>query len=303
MFETLLVPLDGSLFGEQALATAALIAERTGATLELLRVHAPSELRELTGANWNDVLRHEARIYLLHAAEHMEHRLGVPIPTTLLEGDAAESLCDHFARHGTALVVMATHGRTGVSRAWLGSVADGVVRRSSLPVLLVRVDETRAGLTQARAKDAPYRRILVPLDGSNLSEAIVKHAMELGRVMGAHLHLLTVVEPLYSVAFGAPVPVAVPIDEGEARARARHYIQDLVDALRPQYAPYEITGELRENELAAPAILERAKFMNADVIALATHGRGVSRLVVGSVADKVLRGSVADVLTIRPMHD
>jgi nucleotide-binding universal stress UspA family protein len=302
MFETILVPLDGSLFGEQALGPARMIAEHTGASVELVRVHVPHPSRELAGPAVEDELRREARLYLAHAALELEHVLHDAVPTTVLEGPVAESLCEHAARHASALMVMATHGRTGVSRAWLGSVADSVIRGSPIPVLLVRVREKGFVLVRPR-EPSPYQRILVPLDGSRFSEEILKHAMELGRVSGAHIHLLTVVEPIVIPEYGFPMPVATPLETAEIRERAQHYIEDLVARLGPLYLPNKITGEMRDGEPAARAILDRAKYMSADLIAFATHARGVSRFFVGSVADKVLRGTTSDVLTIRPMRD
>lgn len=303
MFETILVPLDGSLFGEQALRAARMIAEHTGASVELVRVHVAHPSRELISPDAEDPLRREARLYLAHSALELERILHDAVPTTLLDGHVAESLSEHAARHAGALMVMATHGRTGVSRAWLGSVADNVVRRSPVPVLLVRVREKDHSVVHPSGPTEPYKRILVPLDGSRFSEEILAHALELGRATGAHIHLLTVIEPIVIPEYGFPMPVATPLETAEVRERAQLYMKDLVARLEPAYLPNKITGEMRDGEPAAHAILERAKYMNADLIAFATHARGVSRFFVGSVADKLLRGTTADVLTIRPMRD
>ena len=303
MFETLLVPLDGSPFSEQALGPAEFIAECTGASLELIRVHVPQLAGETQERSWDDVLRQGARRYLDDAAKRVERLLHTSSPTTLLEGDVAERLCEHAAHHANALMVMATHGRTGLSRAWLGSVADGVVRRSPTPVLLVRVREKHHTVTRPRGSETLYERILVPLDGSPFSEQILEHVLDLGRAVGAHIHLLTAVEPLVTAESGFDVPVSIITEAPERYQQARRYIDDLVRRLEPQYVPNRITGEVRDRMAPAVAILDRARYMNADLIAFATHGRGLSRLLIGSVADKVLRGTDADVLTIRPMRD
>jgi nucleotide-binding universal stress UspA family protein len=303
MFETLLVPLDGSAFGEQALEPAEAIAERTGASIELLQVHVPNPYDMEDHGRWENFLRHEERLYLDRIADEVEARLQRPVSRTLLTGEVSEAICEHGARHSDALIVIATHGRTGLSRTWLGSVADGVVRRSTLPVLLVRAQETAKGIERARGDHALYHRILVPLDGSEFSEEILEHALTLGRISGAHIHIVSVLESAAAVDFSVPVPVPMPPMDPELAERARRYVDEVVQRLQPRYAPYRITGEFQQGERAATAVLHRTRTMGADLVALATHGRGASRFFVGSVADKVLRGSSADVLAIRPMRD
>jgi nucleotide-binding universal stress UspA family protein len=105
-----------------------------------------------------------------------------PIEITLLDGPVAEAIAAYAETHRVDLVVMTTHGRGLLSRAWLGSVADRLVRQLPMPMLLVRPHETDpADITNPPS----INHVLIPLDGSELSECIVPHALALGRLMGA----------------------------------------------------------------------------------------------------------------------
>jgi nucleotide-binding universal stress UspA family protein len=154
MYRTVLVPLDGSAFAEHALPLALSIARRAGATLRLVRVHVPLA----TAYGGNELATDLDPDTTVKAAEHayledVSARLGkvcsILQATALLDGRIADALCEQALSCDAALLVMATHGRGPLSRFWLGSVADELVRRVSRPLLLVRPDETAPDLAQA----------------------------------------------------------------------------------------------------------------------------------------------------------
>ncbi len=305
MYRTLIVPLDGSKFGEYALETAAGIAAGSAAKLDLLRVHRAFHLDgNGDGARWDEITTREEEEYLAHAAADARERWKLEVSTHLLHGPVADCICEHAQDAPAPLIIMSTHGRTGFSRAWLGSVADAVVRHSTAPVLLIRcMDE--AGPPAAVRR---FHEIIIALDGSGFAEQVVPHACSLAHASSAKLLLLRIVEPLTSAAPEFPVPY-VPASEalGDTTrvllTRAEDYVTALAQRLRKDNPTLDVRGEVCLSESPANTIIDTAYREHAEVVALATHGRGVSRLVIGSVADKVLRGGPGAVLALRPTHD
>src|SRR5262249_62418742 len=151
MYRSILVPLDGSEFGEHALPLALGIARRAGAGLHLAHVHwRPAPLFTEPRANVENTLdpgaRRRARAYLDEVVKQLAAVSAVPVTAAVLEGGIVESLVGHAAATGADLVVMATHGRGLLSRFWLGSAADGRLRQSPAPPLLGRPQEGPPGL-------------------------------------------------------------------------------------------------------------------------------------------------------------
>jgi nucleotide-binding universal stress UspA family protein len=308
MYHSILVPLDGSTFSEHALPVAARIARLAGAPLQLVRVipndHAEDVVFGLTGRYpWQ-----EGREYLHRVADLLERRAGLWPSFRLLGGSAVDTLCEHATDQGADLVVMTTHGRGPLSRFWLGSVADELVHRLPMPLLLVR--------PHGDAPDwagAPLKNMLIALDGSALAEAVLGSAVELGRLTGASFTLVGAVPPRLVSAFDLPdyppPPVAAfdlpadGVDEGalkRVQGKMQTYLEGVAAPLRERGLAVR-TRVVAEGRPAA-AILAEAEARHCDLIALATHGRrGLSRLFLGSVADKVVRGATAPVLLFRPM--
>jgi nucleotide-binding universal stress UspA family protein len=191
-----------------------------------------------------------------------------------------DALHEHAEAVGCDLVVMTTHGRSLLSRAWLGSVTDSFVRRASMPVLLVRPGEGEP----ARAVEPVFRHMLIPLDGSALAEQILPFAAALGIPTETTYTLLQVVAPV--VLGYAPYAHTVGLDErvlDEMRAEARAYLEEIAGRLRAQGAQVRTAVVVGEPALA---ILDYAGEHGADLVALSTHGRGgLARLLLGSVAD------------------
>lgn len=305
---TILVPLDGSPFAESALPVALGLARLAGARMRLARVHTYVPPAAAEGAfafdqTADNLLRCSAREYLQQLADRLRPTVGVELDPRLLEGAAAAEALERAAADAD-LVVMTTHGRGPFARAWLGSVADQLVRRTRIPLLLLR----SAGEREP-AKAGAYRRLLVALDGSPLAEQALEKAVELGRLGGAAYLLLRVVEPpirggLDPSAFAGTGGQAL-LDQLQAmhereRKEAERYLDFIVNRLRASGLQAE--AQVVVSESPAECILDHAKKANADIIALATHGRGgLPRLFLGSVADKVIRGAAVPVLVLRPV--
>jgi nucleotide-binding universal stress UspA family protein len=215
----------------------------------------------------------------------------------LLSGSTVPALCADAASCGADLVVMTTHGRGPLSRFWLGSVADGLVRQLSVPLLLVRPKEGPVDLDA----EVRLRRFLIPLDGSAHAEAILEPALALGEASGAAYTLLRVVGPVpvvgYDVFGYAPAGTDVALAE-QLRQQAAAYLDRVAGRLCER--GLEVRNHVVVNPSTAGAILTAADPRLADLVALETHGRGgPARLLLGSVADKVVRGAAAAVLVHR----
>lgn len=303
MARTIMVPLDGSTFAEHALPIALGIARECGGRVHLVEAHEPPPVPSSPDilvpydGEWDTAMRNGERSYLDSVSNRIEERAGVTVRTELLEGLPAAALAAYAREMEIDLIVMTTHGRGGLSRMWLGSVADGVVRRSGVPVLLLRPTEADVDY-EARLRP---KHILVPLDGSDLSHGILESATWLGSLTDARYTLLRVTVPI--PVLRAPGPLS---DDGFAsklledqEQHAHSYLEGVAAGLRSRGLDVEtaIVGK------AAPAtaILEFAASHAVDLVAIATHGRGGwTRLALGSVADKVLRGSVMPVMLYRP---
>ena len=302
MFRTILVPLDGSAFGEHALPLACEIAHRTGAKLLLTHVHLPVTVLASEVAAYSVELdieqRNSERAHLLNLAKSLRDQAGISVHTELLEAPIAPTIHDYAIDHRVDLIVMTTHGRGPLSRVWLGSVADRLVRTMTIPIILIRPHDG----DHAPAQVPTFKHILIPLDGSALAEQIFEPALNLGRLVEAHYTLLQVVEPplpSYHQTFTGDGAMVEQLQQLQASAHS--YLDRISERLSAEM--HQVTTAVVIGQ-PAPAILEYAQAHAVDLIALKTHGRGgFMRLMLGSVADKVARGANTPVLLHHPHTD
>lgn len=292
MCRSILVPLDGSAFSEHALPLALALVRRSGAQLHLAHVLQPRGGKADAVGQATALSR---ATYLERVAQQLA-RVAKRAPlTSVLNGPVAETLLEHARSVRCDLLVLTTHGRGALSRLWLGSIADDMVRRSPTPVILVRPHD---GVSDSVMTERSFRRMLIPLDGSPLAEAIIAHCVQIGQIMDAQYSLLRVVDPS---ALGLPHGEPISIDSAAIqplRDRAQAYLDRQVEELRVQGLSADATVVVGE---PSAAILGHARMHSMDIIAMATHGRGgFSRLLLGSVADKVLRGSSIPLLLYSP---
>jgi len=289
MFTRLLVPTDFSPPSDAALAYARTLAGALGAQLHVLRLtenvflHAVVSDRQTIEAaalrSLNDRLSEDDR-----------RKLQVTFVVEQSD-DPADDIARYAHTQNITLIVMGTHGRTGVSHLITGSVAEKVVRTAPCPVLTVR--EAPAVSKQAKIG---MTRILVPTDFSAPSDAAVVYAQNLAAGFGASLHLLHVLDdPLTSGAFGSEFYVADPQDARMAR------LEDAKTRLAHRVSP---GGTPATTEVifgrAAQTITDYAANGDYDLIVMGTHGRtGVSHLLMGSVAESVVRTAPCPVMTVR----
>lgn len=294
---TVLVPLDGSRFGEFAVPAAMSVARELQAQIELISVFEEESVlagSEPTAQQFKEWLYG----YLEEIGARITELSGVPTSRTIIDGSPADRLTEYAQRKRVDLIAMSTHGRGPVSRAWMGSVADRVIRHVDVPVILIRAGEESA---VDLAQEAEFKRILVALDGSSRAEKSLELASRIAKVTGATLILLQAVEP--PVPFSSPyLPHAMQDTQAaleEGRNASVKYLDEVKDRLERQGVDVETETLLGVHP--APAILRYAEEHAVDLIAVATHGRGgLPRLVLGSVADKVLRAASVPILVVRP---
>ncbi len=300
MFRSLYVPLDGSPFAEQALPLAAEIARRSGALLQLALVHHPVpalatalEVPEIE-AQLDQESRAREQVYLDGIVERVRATANVPVTAALLDGPVADSLQTHIEQSGADLVIMTTHGRGPVSRFWLGSVADQLMRRLHLPILLLRSGP-------GCHTPSVLKQILVTLDGSAFAERALDSALMLGRPFEAAYTLFMAIEVPLPIADPSGLMV-IPVDpeaEKKVAAAARGYLDKQVARLRG--LGVQATALAVEGRPAVEAIIAQTDRGGCDLVVIASHGAGgMERLVVGSVADKVIRASTHPTLVVRP---
>lgn len=302
MLQSLLVPLDGSEFSERTLPLAQDLAKATGASLHLAHVHVPhppdhflsNTQFQYEGVDMEEYeahQRHQEKAYLDAVVARLG--CGVPVDASLLEGHVAEELhrCADAVR--ADLILITTHGHTGVSRMWLGSVADALVRTCHLPLLVVHPSFGQ----HLPPEVLRFGHIMVPLDGSALSASILPTAADVAKAWAARLTLVHVVSS--SAVLGTRIFPLIPDDVGPAVEKAGEYLEGQAEGLRAQ--GLTVHTHVEEHEAPGRALAAIADKLDADLIALATHGYGgLKRALLGSVADKVLRSSPLPLLVQRP---
>ena len=297
-----MVPLDGSPFGEQALPLALTIARPMGAHLHVVRVRASLPLS----------VDEDSEAYVRTTAAEIESQLPAKVTPWVLTDElgalqypppapdtVAKTLATHAREHAD-LIVMSTHGRGGVKRAWLGSVADALLRIAPRPVLLVRPADVTFSL--AADADRGITHILIPLDGSETAERAIPVARELGEPLGARVTLLRVTSPLALQLSSDPAdgyPLGDPTSMG--RRAAVHYLNGVAAPLRR--AGLDVDVRVVEQLSPAPAIVDFAKTHAVDLVVLTTTGGGsIRRVLLGSVADHVIRKGETPVLVCNTRH-
>jgi nucleotide-binding universal stress UspA family protein len=299
MYRSILLPLDGSSFAEEALPLASHLASVGGAHLTLAHVIRPAPDVDFKLPDEDLAWRTRVRAAASEALGEQTMKLkraGIDTTAEVREGPVVEALMGVADEVKADLIVLTTHGSGGFRRWWLGSVADAVLRQGKAPVLLVRPWDD----TETRLSERPrFGTVLVPLDGSPASETVLKHAQWFRDHLGAHLVLARVVPSPLEVGslYGVPTVRLERDSHRRHREEAEAYLREVADSLG------EGSQETRvvEASSAAEGVLEAARIHGADLIALATHSRAaLGRMILGSVADKVLRGAAVPVLAVHP---
>jgi nucleotide-binding universal stress UspA family protein len=300
MFDRILVPLDGSELAELALQPALQLARASEGRIILLRCIIPVYMAMPVVAyeyEWawpeyaREQIREDMRDYLHTIQKKIEHP-DIDVETLMAEGDAASMIVDSAETIHADLIVMSTHGHSGMKRWMLGSVAERVLHSAACPVLMMRSDK-------------PISRMLIPLDGSPLAERALEPALSAAAALQAHISLLRVVESL--IPSKPDVEYEWSIHKGDREqwlqqeeTRAETYLAQI--ARRFSYHGVE-SHQTVLNGGAEEKILAFARLHNIDLIAMSTHGHtGLRRWLYGSVTAKVMHDFEGHMFIVRPPH-
>jgi nucleotide-binding universal stress UspA family protein len=288
----ILVPVDFSDPSRQALRSALALARRFDSRVALLHVTRRNRPDSHPAAGLAGISFDTRRAGRARLTEFAECELKGDVEPTRLVSDGVPF--DEIAKAAKAweadLIVLATHGYTGLKHVLLGSTAERVVRHAPCPVLVVRSPAQR-GVKAALSPDR-VRSILVPVDFSKPSIAAVPHALALARKYEAQLTLLHVLESAH-----ADMLIDTSESQRAARLAAHERLAKLADATKKSWPR---TGRELRTGHPVDAITAMAKRTNADLIVLGTHGRtGLKHAFIGSVAERVVRHAPCLVLVVR----
>ena len=289
MFSKILVPLDGSSLAEQALPLARQFAEDRGAHLVFLRVvpyFTVLAADPLLYEEMNRLGEDEATAYL----RRVRNGLADPQSADLVceVGSAADSILQYAQNNDVDLILMSSHGRSGLNRWVYGSVAERIMSHAPCPTLIVKADHSTChGIPE---------RMLVTLDGSELAEKALPAALELA-ALGPELHLLRVTTSGH-IRFETDAMAEVFTDiESDEVAQAQAYLQDQAGKLDIPDA--KLAVEVTKSSIAE-AIIAYAAREDIGLIVMSSHGRtGLQRWIYGSVAEKVLHTARCATMIVR----
>ncbi len=294
MYRKLLVPLDGSAFSERALPMAMSIARSLESQVVLTRVVSVPTFpgADATEAQVEAVA--DAKAYLSDLAARLSEQ-GPEVEVAVPYDDPAEGILLEIGLRGADLVVMCTHGRSGLGRWIYGSVAEQVLKRSPVPVVLV----PPTGEVMTLRPEPAYMSFLVPLDGSAFAEAALPHAAGLARVFDATILLLSAVEPPAAYTF-AEVSFVPAVSE-RLYQEAEFYLAEVAQRLRETGLRVQTVAE---EGWPSDVIARRSDALKPGLTVMATHGRtGVARLLMGSVALQIVRRSALPLMLVRPAQE
>ena len=298
MFTKILVPLDGSELAERALVPAFALAQQSEGGVLLMRVAVPQFAATTTTPIYGDYgltppvqtaeeAQTESENYLKQVRTEQAPR-GLAVWLEVLQGNVAEAIVDRAAAVDVDLIAISSHGYSGLRRWMLGSVAEKVLYQAPCPVLVIR-------------SPCPIRRILIPLDGSPLSEQALPPALDMAASLGAEVTLVRAVHTLASDDIARLDDVEKGLGQRvveDLRLEAEQYLAEAAEKYgRPELG---LTTAVVD-EPAATSILDYADARAIDLIAMSTHGRtGLQRWIYGSVTEKVLHGAQYSMLIARP---
>lgn len=293
LYDTVVIPLDGSPLAELVFNQLPWIASPAKTELHLVGVletwRYAMAARDLVMADLISILRNDQQNYLAQQSLALQQQ-GYCVHIHQCEGDAAQTIVKVAAEVDAQLLAMTTHGRSGVRRWTLGSVAERVLHATDLPVLLVR-GETIASHA--------LKRVLIPLDGSALAEEALESAAAVAKSSGASILLLQVIQTLdptnQRMLFQTKAEAESALHQW--LTESENYLETVGQRLHQQGIAYEVRVRTGDPDRIIAATTVDA---GIDLVIMATHGRtGVSRWVYGSVANKVLRGITCPLLLVR----
>lgn len=292
MYERILVPLDGSKLAELALPCAEELAGVFNSEVVLIGICEPEE----------SPYSHMCQLYIEKIAEVVGNRIKkvssmVIVRPVALDGRPAEGIIDYTEKNNVSLIIMASHGRSGIMSWTLGSVANKVLQRTGTPILLIRA---KASHLEAGAQGL-FNRILVPLDGSDVGEVVLPHVRQLTEKLESEVVLLQVVAPGQHVhTIGGLDYVRFAEQQIESmKAEAKEYLQKVSKRLAGTKGM--VRSEVRVGD-TAHEIIKFADEANIRLVTISSHGRsGIRQWISGSVTHKILHAGNTPLLLVKAL--
>lgn len=287
MYDEILFPTDGSDEAASVFEHVLEIADAHDSTIHILNV---ADTTQVSVARIQgeviDVLEQEGEEIIQEAAERAEER-GITTVAEVIQGKPFRTIIEYANSHGVDIVVLPTHGRSGLERFLLGSTTERVIRRTEVPVLSIRPDADSA-------IEYPFKNILVPTDGSDCANQALALSVDVAKAEGATLHLLSVIA---IASLGVDVRSEIHTDTLEERA------SDLIDEARAfaeNAGVDSVSGSIEFGPSVNKVISSYVEDHNVDLIVTGTHGRsGFDRYIMGSVTEDLIRTAPVPVLTVR----
>lgn len=294
MIEKILVPLDGSEQSEAILPYVSKVAAGLGVPVVLLSVLDQGSLG--VGRSYFSRLYQRAESGAkerLAAAAGILERAGIVVEQVVVSGRSAEEIVRTADGHHCGLIMMSTHGRNALARGILGSVTDAVVHSAHMPVLTLTPDRASAYY----GEDSTLNSVLVALDGSELAESVLPYVIDLASRLSLEILAVRVVPPIHAFWMDH-LPEELSEEQERAEAAAKEHLERTASSLSKR--GLSVQWRLLAGH-PATAIVELAREMPHDIVAVATHGRsGIARLAMGSVSEAIIRGTGDPVLVVRP---
>jgi nucleotide-binding universal stress UspA family protein len=280
--QKILIPLDGSNLAEASLSVARTIgsvfdSEITLITVASVGVHDTRPDPVFSGGlGFKE--EGEYKLYLEHIASNLSNN-GISAKTMVVDGPVVEAIGNRVG-NGQDLIIMSTNGRSGIKRLMMGSVASRVVQTSSTPILLLKPTDGW------RSRGTDFRQLLVALDGSPHSERVLPYVSLFAQSFASKVTLLT-----------------VPVGNASAAYQAQlgHYLQGVAEELLAEGVQVEV---MVTGNGPARTIVRISHEHKADLIMLATQGRGgFDRLMLGSVADRIIQTMPCPLFLVPSIHE
>jgi nucleotide-binding universal stress UspA family protein len=289
MLRKILVPLDGSEIGELALVYAKELA--SAIDLEVQVVCATEHRDEQTLSTCS--------LYLDKVAEQLRTQIHKVNPksevkTIIVEGEPARELVDYTQKEDINLIIMMSHGRSGIMPWTMGSIANKIIQNSQAPVLMVRAAQAVSRQRPARV----FKKILLPLDGSSFGESALDLIITIARALKSEVILLFVVETVqYVHTIGGPDHFLYSEQQVEKMKRdAMQYLEKI----RKQFGVRRVRLMLRTGE-PAREIIKLSNEEKISIVAMSSHGKtGITRWMMGSTSNKILHAGKTPLLLVRP---
>jgi len=287
MYERILVPLDGSKFAEQVFPAVVELARAFGSEVVLVEVCGLEESE----------YGQACQLYIDNKAEQLRNNLegsAASVRTVVLEGKAAEKILDYAEKSDISLIIISSHGRSGIMPWSLGGTASKMLHKVGVPLIIIRTRET----SEESATVGLFSRILVPLDGSERSATVLPYVTELTRKLESEVILLQVVEPgkhVHTIG-GLDYVLFEDRDMDLMKTRAQTYL----DEVSSRFAGTKATVRTEVKVDDAPReIVEFATETNCSLIAMSSHGHsGIEAWIYGSVTYKILQAGKQSVMLV-----